>query len=82
MARTARAPPQISCDGSSRQSKHKEGSLCRTCALIATDTRLKTTFGGSHLGTNRISAIGGVCGVWRPVRLEESEQSLGHTRLH
>ena len=35
------------------------GSLCRTFALIATNSRQKTTFGGSLLDTGKINAIGG-----------------------
>ena len=36
------------------------GSLCRMCALTATDTRLKTTSGASVVDTERSNAIGGV----------------------
>ena len=39
---------------------HKEGSLCRTYAHIGTESRLKTTFGGFRLGTEKSSASGGV----------------------
>ena len=35
-------------------------SPCRMCALTATDTRLKTTSGGSVVDTERSNAIGGV----------------------
>ena len=37
-----------------------EGTLCRVCALIAIDTRLKAASGGSLLDTERSNAIGGV----------------------
>ena len=38
----------------------RRGPHCRTCALIATDIRWKTTSGGSHQGMGRNSATGGV----------------------
>ena len=45
---------------SSYQSKVTEGSPCRTCALVVTDSCLKTTFGGSLLDAGRTHAIVGV----------------------
>ena len=36
---------------------HKEGSLCRTYAHIGTESRLKTTFGGFRLGTEKKQCI-------------------------
>ena len=57
------------------------GSPCRMCALTATDTRLKTTSGGSVVDTERRMQLV-VCGVRRPVQLEGPEQNPGHTREH
>ena len=42
-----------------------QGSHCRVCALIASDTRWKSTFGGSPLGTEWSSATGGGRYKWR-----------------
>ena len=41
------------------QSKDREGSPCRTCALIVTDVHLKTATGGVHRNTGTSSATGG-----------------------
>ena len=54
---------------------------CHTFALVATDTRLKTTSGGLF-GARREALPLVVCGTWRPVLLEGLEQNLGHTRQH
>ena len=46
------------------------GSPCRTCALIATDSRLKTTFGGSRQDTEKQGVQLAVRVLSRPVRSE------------
>ena len=53
----------------------REELHCRTCALTAIVSRLKTTSGGFRRGREEVQLV--VRGVQRPLRLEESEQSLG-----
>ena len=52
-------------------------SFCRTCALNATDSHLKNSF-RRFCDTGRKKRCNSVCGLQWTVRVDGSEQSLGH----
>ena len=54
----------------------QEESRCRTSVLIAIGTRLKTSLGGSHQGTEREAMQVVVRSVWRTVQLGDPNTIL------